>query len=763
MLFSFFENRVPPYPSTEPVPPPPGFFAFVWACTRGMRGWIGLLTLTSALLAVYEAALFAIMGHVVDWLSTVSPAGFWQAQRGTVWGIAAILLSSVLLLGLHTAVMHQVLAINFPMRLRWVFHRLMLGQSMSFYADEFAGRITTKIMQTALSVREVVFMVVDVLVGVSVYMIGILVLAASFEWRLMLPFALWLAAYTAACFYFVPRLGQIGKAQADARSMMTGRVTDAYTNIATVKLFAHTRREAEFARSAMEAFKATGYTQMRLVSQFEIANHLMITLLLLGSTGTALWLWSEGQATAGVVAAVMAMALRLMGYSHWVMWQMTGLFENVGTIQDGILTLTKDTIEETAKERRVDVTVNLFGQELNDKTYALCKSDIIMKGDEAKGIAVGDTLLVDEFRDQKFNFMLANPPYGVDWKREYDSVSAEAEDKSSRFAPGLPDKSDGQLLFTLHMLHKMDPKGSRVGILSNGSPLFNGGAGSGWSNIRKHMLDNDLLDAIIALPGGLFYGTGIATYLWIFDNKKPESHKNKVLLINAAKDEYVQPMRKNLGMKNVLVSDYGRSEIGRIYHAFETCDNAKLMDKDDFFYTYITVERPLRLIYKDVKTKYAALDEKKRSEALANIVALNDIDTERTDAEFFAYLESKKIKTTAKLIKDCRTFFGEVSETAPEVHVIPFDDNSDLVADTNLRDYESIPFKTDIQEYFQNEVLRFAPDAWMDREKDKIGCEFPISKLFYEYQPLRSVEDILADIRALEEDEEQSIQSLIND
>ena len=443
----------------------------------------------------------------------------------------------------------------------------------------------------------------------------------------------------------------------------------------------------------------------------------------------------------------------------------------------GILTLTKDTIEETAKERRVDVTVNLFGQELNDKTYALCKSDIIMKGDEAKGIAVGDTLLVDEFRDQKFNFMLANPPYGVDWKRTIAAfanlvlkmddtqygVSAEAEDKNSRFAPGLPDKSDGQLLFTLHMLHKMDPKGSRVGILSNGSPLFNGGAGSGWSNIRKHMLDNDLLDAIIALPGGLFYGTGIATYLWIFDNKKPESHKNKVLLINAAKDEYVQPMRKNLGMKNVLVSDYGRSEIGRIYHAFETCDNAKLMDKDDFFYTYITVERPLRLIYKDVKTKYAALDEKKQSEALANIIALDDIDTERTDAEFFAYLESKKIKTTAKLIKDCRTFFGEVSETAPEVHVIPLDDNSDLVADTNLRDYESIPFKTDIQEYFQNEVLRFAPDAWMDREKDKIGCEFPISKLFYEYQPLRSVEDILADIRALEEDEEQELSSLLND
>ena len=355
-MFSWFERRVPPYPSAEPQVPPTGFFAFMWACTQGMRGWIGLLTLTSALLAVYEAALFAIMGHVVDWLSTISPSNFWAEQRGTVLGLAVILLGSVVLLGLHTMVMHQVLAINFPMRLRWVFHKLMLGQSMSFYADEFAGRITTKIMQTALSVREVVFMIVDVLVGVSVYMIGILILAASFELRLMLPFLLWLLAYIGACFYFVPRLGKIGKAQADARALMTGRVTDAYTNIATVKLFAHTRREADYARSAMDAFKQTGHAQMRLVSQFEITNHLMITLLLLGSTGTALYLWTNGQASAGVVAAVIAMALRLMGYSHWVMWQMTGLFENVGTIQDGINTLTKPrTIVDAADAKPLQV------------------------------------------------------------------------------------------------------------------------------------------------------------------------------------------------------------------------------------------------------------------------------------------------------------------------------------------------------------------------------------------------------------------------
>ncbi|MGB6098601.1 MAG: ABC transporter ATP-binding protein [Comamonas thiooxydans] len=356
-MFRFFEKQVPPYPAQEPKVPPKGFFAFVWACTQGMRGWIGLMTLTSALLAAYEAVLFAIMGRVVDWLGTVSPANFWAEQQATVLGIAAILLGSVALLALHTTVMHQVLAINFPMRLRWVFHKLMLGQSMSFYADEFAGRITTKIMQTALSVREVVFMVVDVFVGVGVYMIGILILAASFEWRLMIPFALWFIAYAAACFYFVPRLGQIGKEQADARSMMTGRVTDAYTNIATVKLFAHTRREAEYARNAMEAFKATGYAQMRLVSLFEITNHLMIALLLLATGGTALYLWTQAQASAGVVAAVIAMALRLMGYSHWVMWQMTGLFENVGTIQDGITTLTKPrTIVDAPDAKPLQVT-----------------------------------------------------------------------------------------------------------------------------------------------------------------------------------------------------------------------------------------------------------------------------------------------------------------------------------------------------------------------------------------------------------------------
>lgn len=429
----------------------------------------------------------------------------------------------------------------------------------------------------------------------------------------------------------------------------------------------------------------------------------------------------------------------------------------------GILTLTKDTIEAEAEQRMTDVKVDLYGQELNDKTFALCKTDIIMKGDDANGIQVGDTLLEDKFRDKKFNYMLANPPYGVDWKREYESVSAESEQPGSRFAPGLPDKSDGQLLFTLHMLHKMSDAGSRVGILSNGSPLFNGGAGSGWSNIRKFMLDKDYLDAIIALPKELFYGTGISTYLWIFDNKKPESHRNKVLLINGNKDEYREALQKSLGNKRYNINDFGRAEIERMYGEYQSCDNAKLMDREDFLYTYVTVERPLRLIYKDVTKKLASLDDKKKTEALQAIGQLKSIDDVRNDGEFFAFLKANGMKLNTALIKACRDSLSETDETAPSVHKDPLKADSELLPDSNLRDSENIPFKQDIDEYFRTEVLKFVPDAWMDRSKDKIGCEFPFTKLFYEYQPLRSVEEILEDIKALEAEEDNGIMNLLKE
>ena len=340
-MFTFFETRLAPYPAAEPPLPPKAFMAFVWDGTRGLRGYVAAMAVLSAAIAVFEALLFAVLGRVIDWLSTITPSALWQERQGSILAVVALLLGSLVLVALQTSIKHQVLAINFPLRLRWNFHRLMLGQSMAFYADEFAGRITTKIMQTALAVRDMIFTTTDVVIGMGIYLATILVLLVGFDARLIVPFALWMVAYGLACWYFVPRLGKVGKAQADARSVMTGRITDAYTNIATVKLFSHTRRESEFARAAMDAFKLTGYAQMRLVSLFEIVNQALVVAMILGACGTALWLWSLGKVGAGAVAAVIAMTLRVSGHAHWVMWEMTTLFESVGTIQDGINTLTK--------------------------------------------------------------------------------------------------------------------------------------------------------------------------------------------------------------------------------------------------------------------------------------------------------------------------------------------------------------------------------------------------------------------------------------
>ncbi|MBI2771502.1 MAG: ABC transporter ATP-binding protein [Burkholderiales bacterium] len=340
-MFRAFEKLLHPYPAAEPQLPPTGFLAFIAACTPGLRGYIALLALLSAAISAYEAFLFALLGHIVDWLGRIPPGRLWAEQGHMLLLLAAVLAGSTLLIALHTIVKHQTLAINFPLRLRWNFHRLMLGQSMAFYSDEFAGRITTKVMQTALAVREMIFTTTEVVIGIGVYFITILALAGGFDARLTLPFIAWFVLYAASTVYFVPRLARVGKAQADARSMMTGRITDAYTNISTVKLFSHTQREAGFAQDAMQEFKTTGYRQMRLVSGFEIANHALVVLLILAACGTSLLLWTRGEVGIGAVAAVTAMALRISGMSHWIMWEMTSLFENVGTVQDGINTLSR--------------------------------------------------------------------------------------------------------------------------------------------------------------------------------------------------------------------------------------------------------------------------------------------------------------------------------------------------------------------------------------------------------------------------------------
>lgn len=368
----------------------------------------------------------------------------------------------------------------------------------------------------------------------------------------------------------------------------------------------------------------------------------------------------------------------------------------------GILTVAKKHIEEEARKAgRTDVRVILNGQELNEKTYAICKSDMLLAGELQSGkIEVGDTLADDKFSGKVFNYMLANPPFGVDWKKIDGTIKTESENPNGRFSAGLPATSDGSLLFLQHMISKMDPDGgSRIGIVLNGSPLFNGDAGSGWSNIRKSILDRDLLDAIVAIPKSLFYSTGIATYLWILDNKKPASHKGKVLFVNAENQEaFTELLQKNLGQKRFSITEAATAKIVELYRNYTdatmTLDGeevavAKLMDKEDFLYTKVTVERPLR-------------DEN-------------------------GELMLKKGKPQP---------------------------------DSSLRDTERIPMKTDIDTYFAEEVLKFVPDAWMDRTKDKVGCEFPFTKLFYRYKPLRPADEILAELVSLDKEMESELANL---
>jgi ATP-binding cassette subfamily B multidrug efflux pump len=340
-VLSRFERFVDPYPDA-PVPlPRASFLRFLWDCTRGIRPLLLALTLLTALIGAFEAALFAMLGKVVDWIAAVPPDRLW-AERGTgLAALAGIMLASTLVVWFQALVKHQALSGNFPMRMRWTFHRLMLGQSMSFYQDEFAGRVATRVMQTALAVRDVWFVVAEMIVYVGIYFGTIAVVAGSLDARLLLPLGAWLVLYALVCVWFVPRLARIAQAQADARSLMTGRIADAYTNVSTVKLFSHARREAGYARGAMQEFLVTVQAQFRLITGFEVVNHALSMLLILATTGAALWLWSIGDVGIGTVAAVTAIALRLNGISHWVMWEFASLFEHVGTVRDGIGTLTR--------------------------------------------------------------------------------------------------------------------------------------------------------------------------------------------------------------------------------------------------------------------------------------------------------------------------------------------------------------------------------------------------------------------------------------
>ena len=442
----------------------------------------------------------------------------------------------------------------------------------------------------------------------------------------------------------------------------------------------------------------------------------------------------------------------------------------------GMLTVGREHLQEMAQNKHLQVF--LYGQELSQKTYAICKADLLMKGDDQnldQQLYQGDTLADDKLFGKHFNFMLANPPFGVDWGKDTKVKSIVMQDNrpGGRFEAGLPSTSDGSLLFLQHMISKMDSEaGSRIGIVLNGSPLFNGDAGTGWSNIRKMLLDRNLLDAIIALPKNLFYGTDITTYLWILDNKRPAERYRKVLFVDAAHSEFTTLLQKNLGKKRFEISEEGTHDIISIYKAYEPCcrdivyaktgetehlEIAKLMDYDDFLYTNVAVRRPLRLWFSNIHATYEALcsnddfkaDDKKNL-ILREVAAIDGVDEQRSDHEFFVFLKENHVKTTKAQKKQLRDVFGRVAEDAPEVFDDPIKNSGERVADTNLNDTEKIPMKEDVNDYFRREVLPFAPDAWMERDKDKVGCEFPFTRLFYKYRPLRSSEEILSELAALD-------------
>ncbi|WLF84542.1 ABC transporter ATP-binding protein [Moraxella sp. ZY210820] len=338
-IFQFFEKRLNPYPENHIPLPRDSMIKFLWACTYGLRKWLFLLMFLTAGVGIYEAMLYKWVGDLVDWLGHYTPAELWQQHGTTIWLMAGVLLISPFWVGLNSLIHFQVLQGVFPMQMRWRFHKAMLGQSIQFYQDEFSGRVSAKVMQTALAVRETIMTLANMMVYVSVYFITTGVILFNLDGLLLIPFVAWLILFIVVLKFFIPRLQKAAITQADARALMTGRITDAYANINTVKLFSHSRRELSYAKDAMQQFMHTVHGQMRWVSVLEVVNHSMSVLLVGGTAVIGLYLWSQGNATAGALAVAMAMALRLNGLTHWIMWQTASLFENFGTVQDGMRTL----------------------------------------------------------------------------------------------------------------------------------------------------------------------------------------------------------------------------------------------------------------------------------------------------------------------------------------------------------------------------------------------------------------------------------------
>ena len=326
-IFSWFESRIDPYPEAAPKTPEKGLWRFVWSNIEGLRKWIAVLAVFTAGIGIMEALLFQFMGKVVDWLGKYTPATLFDEKGWALAAMAGMMVFFALWTFLASNVRLQTLQGVFPMRLRWNFHRLMLGQSLGFYQDEFAGRVSAKVMQTALALRDVVMTVADMVVYVLVYFITSGVILVALDGWLLLPFIGWMIGFALVMRFLIPKFGKTAARQADARSLMTGRITDAYSNITTVKLFSHGAREAAYAKQSMEEFMVTVHAQMRLATLLYTCSFIVNSSLTAGTTALGIWLWYHGQVGVGAVATATAMALRVNSLSQYIMWESARLFE----------------------------------------------------------------------------------------------------------------------------------------------------------------------------------------------------------------------------------------------------------------------------------------------------------------------------------------------------------------------------------------------------------------------------------------------------
>ncbi|CAM3670319.1 MULTISPECIES: ABC transporter ATP-binding protein [Pseudoalteromonas] len=339
-MYRLFERMTKPFPERQPTQPPTTLFAFCRHYTKGMEVSLFFMSLSAALLAILEVSLFSYMGQLVDWLSIYTPETLFVEQKSELIKMAVVLLIVLpTVVFFHSAILHQALLGNYPMSIRWLAHRYLLRQSVSFYQNEFAGRIATKVMQTSLAVRETVMKLLDVLMYIVVYFGAMVFLVAEADWRLMIPLLVWLALYILIQMYYVPKLKKVASSQADARSEMTGRIVDSYTNISTIKLFSYTQREEQYAKDSMDVFLQPVYKQMRLVTSLNFAIQTLNYFLVFSVAALSLYLWTLSAISAGAIAIAVSLALRLNGMAQWIMWEISGLFENIGTVADGMKTL----------------------------------------------------------------------------------------------------------------------------------------------------------------------------------------------------------------------------------------------------------------------------------------------------------------------------------------------------------------------------------------------------------------------------------------